>query len=63
MVFVKFGGEWISSFRDNPLNPKLLNLEKGYMNRILGISLRFDVSYPSYDFCKVWWRMDKYFLR
>ena len=56
MTCVKFGGEWISSFRDNPLNPKLLNLEKGYMIRILGIGWRFDVSD---DVCKVWRRMDK----
>ena len=59
MMFVNFGGEWISSFRDNPLNPKLLNLEKGYMIRILGIGWRFDVRYPSDDVCKVWRRMDK----
>ena len=51
MMCAKFGGEWISSFRYNPLNPKLLNLEKGYMIRILGIGWRFDVSD---DVCKVW---------
>ena len=61
MTCAKFGGEWISSFRDNPLNPKLLNLEKGYMIRILAIGISLiDVSD---DVCKVWRKTDMYFQR
>ena len=59
MMCAKFGQKRISIFRDNPLNPKLLNLEKGYMIRILGIGWKFDDRYPSDDVCKVWRRMDK----
>ena len=60
MMCAKFGQKRISIFRDNPLNPKLLNLEKGYMIRILGIGWRSDVSD---DVCKVWRKTDMYFQR
>jgi len=59
MTCAKFGGKRIRIFRDNPMNPKLLNLEKGYMIRILAISL-IDVSD---DVCKVWRKTDMYFQR
>ena len=39
MTCAKFGEKRICTFRDNPLNPKLLNLENRYMIRILGIGL------------------------
>ena len=61
MMCAKFGQKRISTFRDNPLNPKLLNLEKGYMIRILAIGISLiDVSD---DVCKVWRKTDMYFQR